>query len=70
MSTKQRCKKCKKTNCLKLSCKFCSNNYCTSCLLPETHECEYIYSMKDNLLKQHNEKMHNEKCVRAKIVKC
>lgn len=70
MPAKERCKKCKKSNCLKLQCKFCSNKYCTSCLLPETHECESISCMKENLLKRHNEKMNDERCVAAKMVKC
>ena len=70
MSSKERCKKCRKSNCLKLSCKFCSNKYCTNCLLPETHQCESISSMKDDLLKRHGEKMNNEKCVAAKMIKC
>lgn len=70
MSNKERCRKCRKSNCLKMPCKFCSDKFCTNCLLPETHKCEFMVVMKTDLIKRHAEKLNQEKCVASKMVKC
>lgn len=71
MSKKKGCRTCKtSSNYLKLSCKFCSHMFCTSCLLPEIHQCSAMMTMKEALLKRHTERLHSEKCVAEKINKC
>ena len=64
---KKRCAFCNTTNALKLDCKFCSESFCTYCLMPEKHMCSKMKQCKE----EHQSRLENElmanKCVKRKI---
>lgn len=64
---KKRCACCKAANCLKLKCKFCENEYCTFCLLPEKHACTNLEDCATIAKQRLDTELYKNKCVAPKI---
>ena len=65
-----KCLICKRKNLILLSCKFCKNDMCTSCLLPETHKCQNISECFEESKNVLSKDLMNNKVIKEKMGKC
>lgn len=62
-----RCTHCRKGSHLQLTCKWCTNHYCTSCLQNEIHKCTGYEKMRDAYTTSLANKLMSEQVVGAKM---
>lgn len=65
-----KCNICKRKKIILMQCKFCNNDMCTYCLLPETHNCTDITSCIQQSKEILSNDLINNKVIKEKIVKC
>ena len=66
---KMRCIKCRKKKSILIECKYCKNEYCSFCCLPEIHKCKNINICKKRKLDELETKLESEKIEKNKIIK-
>ena len=66
---RSRCAYCKKRVDFSMACKYCQEKVCTTCLMPEYHDCAKICQMKKRMHEQLSVDLNACKCVAEKISK-
>lgn len=64
-----RCHFCKRKSPVIISCKWCVNDLCSSCLVVEIHKCKNISEMKEYNLKKLEQELIKHKTVTPKVIK-
>jgi predicted nucleic acid binding AN1-type Zn finger protein len=62
-----RCINCRKKNHMGFVCKWCEGSVCTSCQLPEVHQCTNIQDCVNYKSGQLENKLYHERVVKRKV---
>jgi len=65
-----KCQSCKKKcGICTFKCKYCDNNFCTSCRMPEIHKCENMESCKQEQTDRLKFRLMKDKTTADKLVR-
>lgn len=64
---KTKCHYCHSSKGMKLICKFCKKSYCTSCLMPEVHNCDNMEDCLSCSRSSLSNELLKNKCIKPKI---
>jgi predicted nucleic acid binding AN1-type Zn finger protein len=63
-----KCLKCRKKSIMPFICKYCKLNFCSGCILVETHECSEMEACRNHKKKILKKTLESQKCIGAKFV--